>query len=128
MSNRNRSFRYKWYKNGQKLELPSADQRSTQKPGEGTLIISHPQDEDQGQYQCFAKNEFGTATSNSVLVQKASLNAFKDATPQLIQARENEPFMLSCDAPDAWPRPIIFLREKKFSTFWQVGSVEKRVV
>ena len=30
-----------------------------------------------GQYMCFAKNEWGTATSNSVFVRAAILNNFK---------------------------------------------------
>ena len=50
----------------------------SQQPGRGTLVITSPRDEDLGQYQCFAENEHGIATSNSVFVRKAELNSFKD--------------------------------------------------
>lgn len=55
----------------------------SQQPGRGTLVITAPRDEDLGQYQCFAKNEHGTATSNSVFVRKAELNSFKDDMPKV---------------------------------------------
>jgi neuronal cell adhesion molecule len=51
--------------------------------GRGSLIVTKPRDEDLGQYQCFAENEFGIATSNSVFVRKAELNAFKDEPPKV---------------------------------------------
>lgn len=55
----------------------------SQQPGRGTLVIQKPRDEDLGQYQCFAENEHGTATSNSVFVRKAELNSFKDEATQV---------------------------------------------
>lgn len=55
----------------------------SQQPGRGTLVITAPRDEDLGQYQCFAINEHGTATSNSVFVRKAELNSFKDDLPKV---------------------------------------------
>lgn len=66
-----------------------------------------PQDEDLGQYQCFATNEFGVATSNSVFVRKAELNSFKDVPPISVEAVEGEPYSLQCAAPDGWPKPIV---------------------
>ena len=54
-----------------------------QQPGRGTLVIQTPAEEDLGQYQCFAENEYGTATSNSVFVRKAELNSFKDEQPKV---------------------------------------------
>lgn len=65
-------------KNGKVFEWQAYDNRITQQPGRGTLVVTHPRDEDLGQYQCFAENEHGTATSNSVFVRKAELNNFKD--------------------------------------------------
>lgn len=54
------------------------DDRISQKPGRGTLVVTIPETEDIGQYQCYAYNEFGVAISNSVFVRKSELNAFKD--------------------------------------------------
>jgi neuronal cell adhesion molecule len=61
-----------------------------------------------GQYQCFANNEWGTATSNSVFVRKAELSSFKnDDEPESLDANEGEPFKLSCQPPDGWPKPSV---------------------
>lgn len=61
-----------------------------------------------GQYQCFAENEWGTATSNSAFVRKAELNSFKDEVPQTLMADEGKPFKLTCQPPDGWPKPSVY--------------------
>ncbi|XP_067001681.1 neuroglian isoform X2 [Anabrus simplex] len=100
--------KYRWIKNGKKFDWQAYDDRISQQPGRGTLLISKPRDEDLGQYQCFAENEWGTATSNSVFVRKAELNSFKDQPPQTVTAQEGEPFKLTCQPPDGWPKPIVY--------------------
>lgn len=79
-----------------------------QQPGRGTLVITSPRDEDLGQYQCFAENEHGVATSNSVFVRKAELNTFKDEQPKTLTANEGYPFKLQCQPPDGWPKPNVY--------------------
>jgi len=71
-------------------------------------VISRPRDEDLGQYQCFAENEWGIATSNSVFVRKAELNSFKDENPITLNANEGSPFKLTCQPPDGWPKPNVY--------------------
>ncbi|XP_020282519.1 neuroglian isoform X2 [Pseudomyrmex gracilis] len=100
--------KYHWIKNGKKFEWPAYDDRISQQPGRGTLVISRPRDEDLGQYQCFAENEWGIATSNSVFVRKAELNSFKDETPVTVDATEGSPFKLTCHPPDGWPKPNVY--------------------
>lgn len=80
----------------------------SQQPGRGTLVITSPRDEDLGQYQCFAENEHGIATSNSVFVRKAELNTFKDEVPKTLTANEGDPFKLQCQPPDGWPKPNVY--------------------
>ncbi|XP_063707327.1 neuroglian isoform X2 [Culicoides brevitarsis] len=99
--------KYTWIKNGKKFEWQTYDDRMSQQPGRGTLVITAPRDEDLGQYQCFAKNEHGTATSNSVFVRKAELNSFKDDMPKPVEAEEGKPFQLQCQPPDGWPKPQV---------------------
>ncbi|XP_068158953.1 neuroglian isoform X1 [Drosophila tropicalis] len=98
---------YSWIKNGKKFDWQAYDNRMLRQPGRGTLVITSPKDEDLGQYQCFASNEFGIATSNSVFVRKAELNAFKDEAAKTVEAVEGEPFSLQCEAPDGWPKPTV---------------------
>ncbi|KAG8240341.1 hypothetical protein J437_LFUL000816 [Ladona fulva] len=61
-----------------------------------------------GQYQCFAENEWGIATSNSVFVRKAELNSFKDEPPQTVEVEEGAPYKLTCNPPDGWPKPNVY--------------------
>ncbi|RXG56622.1 Neuroglian [Armadillidium vulgare] len=58
-----------------------------------------------GQYQCFATNELGVATSNSVFVRKYEFNSFKDEDPQTIIADEGQPASLTCQPPQIYPKP-----------------------
>ena len=57
---------------------------------------------------CYAKNEWGTATSNSVFVRAAILNNFKEQPPITKTVEEGKPFRLPCEAPDGWPKPNIY--------------------
>lgn len=100
--------KYRWIKNGKNFDWQAYDDRISQQPGRGTLVITSPRDEDLGQYQCFAYNEWGTATSNSVFVRKAELNSFKDQPPQTVTAHEGEPYKLTCQPPDGWPKPNVY--------------------
>ncbi|XP_065332463.1 neuroglian isoform X1 [Cloeon dipterum] len=100
--------KYRWVKNGKPFDWQTYDDRISQQPGRGTLTITVPRDEDIGQYQCFATNEWGTATSNSVFVRKAELNNFKnDDELETIDTNEGEPFSLKCQPPDGWPKPSV---------------------
>ncbi|KAL7029724.1 hypothetical protein ACKWTF_006332 [Chironomus riparius] len=100
--------KYRWIKNGKHFDFTAYDDRITQQPGRGTLTITKPRDEDLGQYQCFAENEHGIATSNSVFVRKSELNNFKDEQIHNIEAQEGEPFKLQCQPPDGWPKPNVY--------------------
>lgn len=100
--------KYRWIKNGKKFDWQAYDDRMSQQPGRGTLVITSPRDEDLGQYQCFAENEHGVATSNSVFVRKAELNSFKDELPKTLTANEGDPFKLQCQPPDGWPKPNVY--------------------
>jgi len=61
-----------------------------------------------GQYQCFAENPWGTATSKSVMVVKAELNSFKDEPKIYVEAQEGDPFKLVCHPPTGWPKPNVY--------------------
>jgi hypothetical protein len=61
-----------------------------------------------GQYQCFAENLWGIATSKSVRVLKAELNEFKNQSILCIEAQEGEPFKLACHPPTGWPKPKVY--------------------
>ncbi|TRY75568.1 hypothetical protein TCAL_04520 [Tigriopus californicus] len=99
---------YRWSKNGKPFDWQVYDDRISQQPGRGTLVITSPRDEDIGQYQCFATNEWGTATTNSVFVRKSELNNFKDEPPKTETVEEGLPFGIVCSSPDGWPPPSVY--------------------
>jgi len=99
---------YTWEKNGKPYDWQVYDDRISQQPGRGTLVITSPRDEDIGQYQCFAKNEWGTATTNSVFIRKSELNNFKDEPPRTLSVEEGAPYGIECDSPDGWPNPSVY--------------------
>lgn len=98
----------------------------SQQPGRGTIVITRPRDEDLGQYQCFAENEHGTATSNSVFVRKAELNTFKDEQPKTVTANEGDPFKLQCQPPDGWPKPKVTHSLTIQQSIYQIYSQKNR--
>ncbi|XP_065345300.1 neuroglian-like [Cloeon dipterum] len=106
------ALKYRWIKNGKPFDWRNYDDRISQEPGRGTLNITVPRHEDVGQYQCFATNEYGTATSNSVFVHKSvELENFKteaDNEPQNYDTNEGEPYGLRCDTPDGWPKSSVY--------------------
>ncbi|XP_050520545.1 neuroglian isoform X2 [Daktulosphaira vitifoliae] len=99
---------YYWMKNGKDYKWQTYDDRISQQPGRGSLTVTSPRDEDFGQYQCFAKNPWGIATSKSIMVVKAELNSFKDEPEAFLEAQEGEPFKLSCHPPTGWPKPNVY--------------------
>ncbi|KAG5892872.1 hypothetical protein JTB14_032595 [Gonioctena quinquepunctata] len=98
---------YYWMKNGKPFEWQTYHGRISQLTGRGTLSITKPSDVDVGQYQCFAENQYGVATSNSVFMRKAELNSFKASQPLILTGNEGDPFNLTCQPPDGWPKPIV---------------------
>ncbi|KAL7648874.1 UNVERIFIED_CONTAM: hypothetical protein RMT77_000794 [Armadillidium vulgare] len=100
--------KYTWNKNGKTYDWQIYDDRISQQPGRGTLVITSPREEDLGQYQCFAQNELGTATSNSVFVRKSELNSFKNEDPTTITVNEGQPASLRCQPPDGYPKPTVY--------------------
>ncbi|XP_014473403.1 PREDICTED: neuroglian isoform X1 [Dinoponera quadriceps] len=99
---------YYWMKNGKNFTWSTYDERISKPAARGTLTILRPAEEDVGQYQCFAENALGIATSNSVFVRKAELNSFKDENPVIMSAKEGSPFKLTCHPPDGWPKPNVY--------------------
>ncbi|KAF2896173.1 hypothetical protein ILUMI_10002 [Ignelater luminosus] len=85
---------YYWTKNGKPFIWQKEDGRILQQPGRGTLIFTKTSDEDAGQYQCFAENYLGVATSNSVFMSKFYLKSFKHAPPRYLSGAEAAPYFV----------------------------------
>lgn len=77
--------RYSWTKNGERYEWSMFRGRVEISRDDGTLTIKHPWEIDIGQYQCFAENGRGIATTNSVFVRKVELFTATDHILSVIQ-------------------------------------------
>jgi len=69
-------LRYVWKKDGEELDTGSEQSKYIVQPPGGSIIIKRPSAEDDGVYQCFARNEFGTAVSIKTTVKRAGLSPF----------------------------------------------------
>ncbi|CAL4200691.1 unnamed protein product, partial [Meganyctiphanes norvegica] len=100
---------YRWKKNGGEFNWRLYEERISESPGRrGTLVINSPIDDDEGYYQCFAQNEWGTATSNIIYVRKIELGSFKLQDPITETVNEGDAIGLRCEPPDGYPKPNIF--------------------
>lgn len=79
-----------------------------QQPGQGTILLMEPLEGDSGQYQCFAENTYGIATSNSVFVRVDNLNATQLVQTMTVTAIEGAPFLLECQPPNDWIKTIVY--------------------
>jgi len=67
-------FRYVWKKDGEELDTSSEQSKYVIEPPGGSITIKRPSAEDDGVYQCFARNEFGIAVSIKTTVKRAGLS------------------------------------------------------
>ena len=63
-------LRYTWKKDGRLLDLSQPKYRRLPNRG-GSFVINSPSDEDEGVYQCFATNQYGTAMTVKSRLKKA---------------------------------------------------------
>ncbi|XP_035227979.1 neuroglian-like isoform X2 [Stegodyphus dumicola] len=99
---------YRWTKNSEKFDFSEESDRINQQPKRGTLYVNKPIDTDEGIYQCFAENIYGTSVSVAVHLKKAELNSFPDEETKEVFVIEGEPLTLSCKPPSGYPKPTIF--------------------
>lgn len=106
--------RYLWQKNGKDLDpLPNIIYC-----GDGTLRFLSLSTLDDGYYQCFAYNDYGTAVSTVAVLRRALITASPPLLTQQHNEHEGRQFMLRCQPAKSYPSP-------HYS--WYVGPEEKRV-
>ncbi|CAJ0931542.1 unnamed protein product, partial [Mesorhabditis belari] len=101
-----------WLKDGLELEIGGEDVDggvTWERPGQnGSIVISTPTDNNQGYYQCFVSNPFGTAVSNKVYVRMGVLEHFARRGVRVVRVDEGAPLTLNCTPPMGRPKPTIF--------------------
>ncbi|KAL2090879.1 hypothetical protein ACEWY4_013142 [Coilia grayii] len=84
----------------------------TQRKPQGTLEISfrnggRPEDYE-GEYQCFASNDYGTALSNKILLRVSKSPLWPKEVLEPIVVTEGSQLVLTCNPPPGLPPPETF--------------------
>ena len=97
-------FRYEWKKNGFEL---NQNRFNIQRGADGTVTIQHATSMDEGLYQCFARNQYGTALSKTAHIQRAVLDT-GSGTHVVLQktVEEGMPFHIQADPSRSFPKPV----------------------
>lgn len=95
--------RYEWRKNGFILDptLPNI-----QRGADGTVTIHNATSMDEGFYQCFARNKFGTALTLTAHMQRAFLDS-ASRSPSVLELYliPGRSFHITCSRLRSFPQP-----------------------
>uniref|UniRef100_A0A8D0LA56 Neurofascin n=1 Tax=Sphenodon punctatus TaxID=8508 RepID=A0A8D0LA56_SPHPU len=107
-----------WTRNGKHFNV-AKDPKVSKWGRSGTLIVDfrsggRPEDYE-GEYQCFARNDFGTALSNKIFLQVSKSPLWPKENLDVQEVQEGSPLILACNPPPGLPSPVIF---------WMSSSME----
>lgn len=120
--------RFSWTRNGTHFNIDK-DPRVMMKPDSGTLLIDivggGKAETYEGEYQCTARNDRGTAVSNQIVIRqsRSPMWAKEKIEPKMVQ--EGAPLVLHCDPPSGLPPPIIFWMDNSMQRFTQDARVSQ---
>uniref|UniRef100_A0A4W4G4Y2 Neurofascin homolog (chicken) a n=1 Tax=Electrophorus electricus TaxID=8005 RepID=A0A4W4G4Y2_ELEEL len=102
---------FSWRRNG-KFFNAEKDPRVSMRKRSGTLEISFrsggkPEDYE-GEYQCFAMNDFGIAISNKILLRVSKSPLWPKEVLEPLMVSEGSPLVLVCNPPPGLPPPTTF--------------------
>ncbi|KAM9320163.1 neurofascin [Gastrophryne carolinensis] len=109
---------FTWTRNG-KFYNVAKDSKVSLRRRLGTLVIDiyrggRPEDYE-GEYQCFARNQHGTALSNKILLQVSRSPLWPKENLDPVVVNEGASLILQCNPPPSLPPPVIF---------WMSSSME----
>ncbi|XP_073176095.1 neurofascin isoform X25 [Lepidochelys kempii] len=109
---------FSWTRNGKFFNVAKDPKVSMQRRS-GTLVIDfrgggRPEDYE-GEYQCSARNQYGTALSSKILLQVSRSPLWPKEHLDLVEIDEGSPLTLKCNPPPGLPPPVIF---------WMSSSME----
>ncbi|KAM3924195.1 neuronal cell adhesion molecule isoform 1-T1 [Leptodactylus fuscus] len=131
---------FTWTRNGTHFDTDK-DPLVTVKPNSGTLEINimngGKAETYEGEYQCTAKNDRGTAVSNVIVIRQSNIFKFLKAillegsplwTKEKIEPiviQQGMPLVLPCKPPKGLPPPLIFWMDNFFQRLPQNGRVSQ---
>ncbi|XP_074528940.1 neurofascin homolog (chicken) a isoform X5 [Halichoeres trimaculatus] len=102
---------FSWRRNGKFFNI-GKDPRVTMRKRSGTLEIGfrsggRPEDYE-GEYQCFASNDFGVALSNKILLRVSKAPLWPKEVLEPVVVPEGSSLILPCNPPPGLPPPFTF--------------------
>ncbi|XP_051931013.1 neurofascin homolog (chicken) a isoform X13 [Hippocampus zosterae] len=102
---------FSWRRNGKFFNI-GKDLRVTMQKRSGTLEIEfrnggRPEDYE-GEYQCFAGNDYGMAMSNKILLRVSKAPLWPKEVLEPVVVTEGSSLVLSCNPPPGLPPPVTF--------------------
>ncbi|KAM6457042.1 neurofascin isoform 12-T17 [Liasis olivaceus] len=109
---------FSWTRNGKFFNV-AKDTRVTMRRRSGTLVVDfrsggRPEDYE-GEYQCFARNDYGTAISNKIFLHVSKSPLWPKENLDIQEVHEGASLILACNPPPGLPPPAIF---------WMSSSME----
>uniref|UniRef100_A0A803SVT3 Neurofascin n=1 Tax=Anolis carolinensis TaxID=28377 RepID=A0A803SVT3_ANOCA len=107
---------FSWTRNGKFFNV-AKDPRVSMRHWSGTLAVDfrsggRPEDYE-GEYQCFARNDFGTAISNKIFLQVSKSPLWPKENLDIQEVHEGAQLILACNPPPGLPPPAIFWMSNK---------------
>ncbi|XP_039768657.1 neurofascin isoform X17 [Ornithorhynchus anatinus] len=100
-----------WTRNSKFFNI-AKDPRVTMQRRSGTLVIDFRSggrpEEYEGEYQCSARNNLGTALSNKIRLQVSKSPLWPKESLDPVVVQEGNPLTLQCNPPPGLPSPVIF--------------------
>ncbi|XP_077328293.1 neuronal cell adhesion molecule isoform X15 [Lithobates pipiens] len=131
---------FSWTRNGTLFDTEK-DPLVTMKPNSGTLEINilngGKAESYEGEYQCTAKNDRGTAVSNNIVVRQSNILIILKAillegsplwTKEKIEPivmQQGMPLVLPCKPPRGLPPPVVFWMDNFFQRLPQNGRISQ---
>ncbi|KAG8577634.1 hypothetical protein GDO81_010244 [Engystomops pustulosus] len=119
---------FTWTRNGTHFDTEK-DPLVTMKPNSGTLEINimngGKAETYEGEYQCTAKNDRGTAVSNVIFIRQSRSPLWTKEKIEPIVIQQGMPLVLPCKPPKGLPPPIIFWMDNFFQRLPQNGRISQ---
>ncbi|XP_073429377.1 neuronal cell adhesion molecule isoform X11 [Dendrobates tinctorius] len=119
---------FTWTRNGTHFDTEK-DALVIMKPNSGTIEINimngGKAEAYEGEYQCTAKNDRGTAVSNVIIVRQSRSPLWTKEKIEPIVIQQGMPLVLPCKPPRGLPPPIIFWMDNFFQRLPQNGRVSQ---
>ncbi|KAE8615817.1 hypothetical protein XENTR_v10008628 [Xenopus tropicalis] len=119
---------FSWTRNGTHFDIDK-DPYVTMKQNSGTLVINTMNgarvEAYEGEYQCTARNDRGSALSNNIVVRQSRSPLWTKEKIEPIVIQQGVPLVLPCNPPKGLPPPIIFWMDNSFQKLPQNKRVSQ---